>query len=99
LFGTATAAVNTTTGQATFSGLSIDKIGTWVHAHGHGQYGQHDSGRCRHNGFNVTVGAATKLAFSTQPGGASTGGLALGTQPNATLQDAGGNTVIARRRT
>ena len=42
--------------------------------------------------FNVTVGAAAKLAFTTQPGG-GTGGTAWTTQPAVTLQDAGGNTV------
>jgi hypothetical protein len=40
----------------------------------------------------VTVGAAAKLAFTTQPGN-GTGGSAFSTQPAVTLQDAGGNTV------
>ena len=40
----------------------------------------------------ITVGAATKVAFSQQPsGGAST--VAWATQPTVTVQDAGGNTV------
>ena len=42
--------------------------------------------------FNITVGAAAKLAFTTQPGG-GTGGTAWTTQPAVTVQDAGGNTV------
>ena len=42
--------------------------------------------------FNITVGAAAQLAFTTEPGG-GTGGTAWATQPVVTLQDAGGNTV------
>ena len=42
--------------------------------------------------FNITVGAASQLAFTTQPGG-GTGGTAWTTQPVVTVQDAGGNTV------
>src|SRR5258706_156519 len=44
------------------------------------------------NSFNITVGAAVKLAFTTQPGN-GTGGSNLSTQPVVTVQDAGGNTV------
>ena len=40
-----------------------------------------------------SAGAATKLAFTTSPGGTLTGGIAFGTQPVVTVQDAGGNTV------
>ena len=42
--------------------------------------------------FNVTVGLASQLAFSTQPGNGSAG-TALFPQPTITIQDAGGNTV------
>ena len=42
--------------------------------------------------FNITLGRAAKLAFTTQPGG-GTGGTAWTTQPVVTVQDAGGNTV------
>ena len=42
--------------------------------------------------FNVTVGTASQLAFTTEPAGA-TGGSAFSTQPTVTIQDAGGNTV------
>ena len=38
------------------------------------------------------MGAAAKLAFTTQPGN-GTGGTAWTTQPAVTVQDAGGNTV------
>jgi hypothetical protein len=44
-------------------------------------------------GVTITVGAAAKLAFTTQPGD-STGGIAF-TQPVVTVQDLGGNTVTA----
>jgi hypothetical protein len=42
--------------------------------------------------FTVNAGAATKLAFTTQPGG-GTGGTTWTTQPAVTLQDANSNTV------
>ncbi len=44
------------------------------------------------NAFNITVGAAAKLAFTTQPGGGANG-TAWTTQPAVTIEDAGGNTV------
>jgi hypothetical protein len=43
-------------------------------------------------GFAVSVGSATKLAFTTSPSN-STGGTAFATQPKLTVEDAGGNTV------
>jgi len=42
--------------------------------------------------FEVTVGAASQLVFTTQPGDAVAGS-AFGTQPIITIEDAGGNTV------
>ncbi len=42
----------------------------------------------------VSVGAASKVGFITQPS-ASTGGVAFGTQPAVAVQDAGGNTVTS----
>jgi hypothetical protein len=42
--------------------------------------------------FNVVAGPATKLAFTASPSN-STGGVAFGTQPVVTIQDANGNTV------
>ena len=61
LSGTATAtAVN---GVASFSGLSIDKAGTYtLTAASTGLTG------VASNSFNITVGPAAKLAFTTQPG-------------------------------
>ena len=46
------------------------------------------------NAFSITIGAATQLAFTTQPGG-GVDGTAWTTQPAVTVQDAGGNTVTA----
>ena len=42
--------------------------------------------------FTITFGAATQLAFSTQPGGGANGA-AWGTQPKVTVEDSGGNKV------
>jgi trimeric autotransporter adhesin len=42
--------------------------------------------------FAVTVGAASRLVFSTQPGGAAQG-IVFPTQPTVSVVDAGGNTV------
>ncbi len=44
------------------------------------------------NNLPITIGAATQLAFSTQPGGGADG-TAWGTQPAVSVEDAGGNTV------
>jgi len=86
LSGTKTVAA--VAGVATFSGLSIDKPGTGytLTATDGALTGATSST------FNITLGAAAKLAFTTQPGG-GTGGTAWTTQPVVTVQDAGGNTV------
>ena len=42
--------------------------------------------------FNISVGPATRVAFTTQPGG-GVAASAWGQQPVVTVQDAGGNTV------
>jgi hypothetical protein len=44
------------------------------------------------NTFNITPGAASKLAFTPSPTG-STGGIAFATQPKVTVQDQNANTV------
>ena len=44
------------------------------------------------NAFNITIGAASQLVFSTQPGGGVDGNT-WGTQPQVTVEDVGGNTV------
>jgi hypothetical protein len=86
LSGTTTLAA--TSGTVTFAGLSIDKIGT-------GYKLTATSGVltvATSSPFNITLGAASKVAFTTQPGN-GTGGTALTAQPIGTVQDAGGNTV------
>ena len=42
--------------------------------------------------FNITIGAAVKLAFTTQPGGGANGA-SWGTQPTVAVEDVGGNVV------
>ena len=86
LSGTATVAA--VSGVATFSGLSIDKVGTGYTLDADGA----SLTTVTSNSFNITVGTASQLAFTTQPGN-GTGGSALSTQPVVTIQDAGGNTV------
>ncbi len=44
--------------------------------------------------FNITVGAATQLAFSTQPGGGANGATWT-TQPAVSVEDSGGNVVTS----
>src|SRR5207244_249647 len=74
-------------GVATFTGCKIDLAGTYtLHAaDGALTFAQSAS-------LPITVGAASKLGFTTQPS-ASTGGVAFGTQPIVAVQDLGGNTV------
>jgi hypothetical protein len=86
LSGTKT--INAVAGVATFTGLSIDKAGSGytLTATG-GALTPADS-----TTFTVAVGPAAKLAF-TQQASSSIPGVAFGTQPKVTVQDAGGNTV------
>ena len=86
LSGTKT--VSAVNGVATFSGLSIDQSGNGYRlvATDGGLTG------ATSNTFNITVGSAAKLAFTTQPGG-GTAASAWAQQPVVTVQDAGGNTV------
>jgi hypothetical protein len=74
-------------GVATFVGCKIDVIGTY-------SLTATDTGLTSavSNNVVVAVGAAAKLAFTTQPAN-STGGVPFPTQPVVTVQDAGGNTV------
>ena len=46
----------------------------------------------------MTLGAATQLAFTTQPGGGANGA-AWTTQPVVTVEDVGGNTVTSATAT
>ncbi len=43
--------------------------------------------------ITITAGAASKLAFTSEPSGAATGGTAFATQPVVSVEDAYGNTV------
>jgi hypothetical protein len=80
-----TAAIN---GVATFTGCSINTTGTGYELHAvDGALTTANSAA-----FNVTVGTANHLAFTTSPAGA-TGGTAFTTQPVVTVEDAGDNTV------
>lgn len=90
LGGTLTVATNAS-GVATFSNLTINKIGTGY------KLGATSSGlaSATSTAFNVTAGTAAALALTTQPSATATGGTAFGTQPVVTVQDAGGNTVAS----
>ena len=92
LGGTTTVAVNTSTGLATFSGISINKAGTGYTLTATGSTVDTTTGIVVSSAFNITAGPATQLAFTTQPGG-GTGGTAWSTQPVVKLEDAGGNAV------
>jgi hypothetical protein len=88
LSGTATvAAVN---GVATFTGLSIDRAaaGYALSASSSGLASETSAA------FTITPGAASRLAFTTQPGGGAAGA-AWSQQPVVVVQDALGNTVTA----
>ncbi|OLR91964.1 fibronectin type III domain-containing protein [Actinokineospora bangkokensis] len=93
LSGTATATTNAA-GVATFAGLSIDKAGTGytLTAASTGLTSATSSA------FAITVGVASKLAFTTSPDTSFTG-RAFYTQPVVTVQDAGGNTVTSSTAT
>ena len=75
-------------GVATFAGCQITgKAGTYtLSASATGLSG------ATSNSFNLSVGAATQLAFSTQPGGGANGAT-WGTQPAVSVEDSGGNVV------
>ena len=75
-------------GVATFSGLSIDKVGTGytLGASATGVTGATSSG------FNITPGTATKLAFTVQPS-SSAAGASIAPAVQVTAQDAAGNTA------
>src|SRR5439155_1634186 len=86
LSGTAT--VSAVNGVATFSNLSIDKAGTGytLTASSTGLTGATSTA------FNITVGAATKLAFGTQPSNTAAG-TSISPAVTVQVQDAGGNLV------
>src|SRR5205807_577816 len=73
-------------GVATFSGLSIDKVGTGYTLTATG------AGSTASPAFNITAGAATQLVFCVQPS-TTTAGAAITPAVEVTAQDAGGNTA------
>jgi hypothetical protein len=91
--GTAGAALSACTGTlrngvTTFSGCEIDRVGS-----NYRLLASDGTLRGTSSAFSVTAGSAVGLVFTTQPGGAATGGLAFPTQPVVTAIDAGGNTA------
>ncbi len=79
-------------GVATFAGCQVDKVGTYTLTATDGALASATS-----SSFTVTVGAAAKLGFTSQPGG-GTSQTALANQPVVAVQDAGGNTVTTDTR-
>lgn len=86
-----TTTVNAVNGIATFSNLSINKVGTgYTLAASSGTLTGATS-----DAFNITPGTATQLVFTTQPSSTATGGIAFAQQPVVTVEDANGNTVTS----
>src|SRR5207245_8086183 len=85
--GLSKAAVN---GVATFAGCKIDKVGTGytITATSSGLLGTTS------NGFNISAGAPSKLAFTTQPA-ASDYLSSFPTQPVVTVEDSLGNAATS----
>ena len=81
---------NTVSGVANFNDLSVEKSGTGytLAASATGLTGATSSA------FNVSAGAANKLAFSVQPGNAGAGA-ALSGPPTVVVQDSLGNTITS----
>jgi trimeric autotransporter adhesin len=78
-----------TAGSAQFTGCRIDRSGTGYQLVATSVPG-YGVGVWYSNAFNVVAGPATKLAFITQPAGASAGQV-FTTQPVVAITDAGGN--------
>ncbi|MDR3742687.1 MAG: hypothetical protein P4L40_27035, partial [Terracidiphilus sp.] len=90
--GALTCAINpqsATSGVDTFAGCNINKTGTGytLTAASSGLTSATSST------FNITLGPAAQLAFTTQPSASTVATNAFATQPTVTVQDAGGNTV------
>jgi hypothetical protein len=81
----------TSSGVATFSGLSIatQVAGCTLSASATGLAASPNS-----TGFNIVASnGATRLSFTTEPSASATAGVTLATAPVVTFQDAAGNTV------
>ncbi|HSD32007.1 MAG TPA: hypothetical protein VLB49_08865, partial [Gemmatimonadales bacterium] len=86
-----TTAVNAIAGVATFSNLTINKAGSGYTLVASAT-GAPDVTSV---GFDVTAGAATKLAFTVQPAASTTAGSTISSPITVAAQDALGNTVAA----
>jgi len=75
-------------GVVTFNGCQIDKVGTYTLTAIDGLLTSATS-----SSVTITAGAASVLAFTTQPSSSATSGTSFAAQPVVTVQDAGGNTV------
>ena len=84
-----TCTATTTAGVAAFTGCSINKPGTGYTLVASDPT---DTITQASAALNITVGPASQLVFSTQPGNGSPG-VAVNPQPTVTIEDAGGNTV------
>src|SRR5207253_133629 len=84
LFGTKTVAA--VAGVATFSGLSIDKVGTSYTLTATG------AGSTTSAAFNITAGSATQLVFNVQPS-TTTAGAAITPAGEDTAQEGNGKTA------
>jgi hypothetical protein len=86
------AALNTlatiSSGAASFTDCAIDKAGTAYQVRATAGSTVKDSGP-----FDVIVGPAAKLAFTTQPSSPANHGTAFAQQPVVSVEDAGGNVV------
>src|SRR5437667_307536 len=86
-----TGAVNTSTGQAIFSGLSIDKAGTGYTLTATGSTVSATSGVVVSGAFNK-IGRASWRERVKISAGDGIAGKNFGTEPVVTVQEAGGNT-------
>ncbi len=84
------------TGTATFTGCSVDLAGTGYQLVA--TDADAPSVTTTSTPFDVTVGAAAQIAFTTPPGGA-TGGSPFATQPTVAVEDLGGNPVPSAGQT
>jgi len=81
--------VNAVSGMATFAGCRINKTGTYTLTAAASGLTNSVS-----TSFTITPGAATQLAFTTNPS-VSAAGAVFGTQPVVTVRDGSGNTVTS----
>jgi hypothetical protein len=85
-----TTTINAVSGVATFTNVSIDKLGSAYTLTATGP----DLTAAVSSSVTITAGSPTKLSFTTQPVGALSG-VTFSTQPVLAIQDAGGDTVTS----